>query len=116
MAKDTGTQAAPAKAAATTNSETDLDKPKVEDGKEVGANKVDLEGTRDVVKERLDKLSEANEEGHAKNMEKIEKAHAEDEQGKPDPKLGREDNGNTPHIDKHGNKSWLPPGVAGAKV
>ena len=32
--------------------------------------------------------------------------------GTPDPKLGREDNSNTPVVSKEGAKSWLPPGVA----
>jgi hypothetical protein len=48
-------------------------------------------------------------------MEAIEKAAAKgDEPGKPDPKLGREDNGNTPRVNKDGSKTWMPPGVAGA--
>jgi hypothetical protein len=87
----------------------------------VSANTVDFEGTRNVVQERIDALSKDNEEGHAKNMERIEKTHekeanrdGEDRVSGADPRLGREDNGNTPHIDKDGNKSWHPPGVAGA--
>lgn len=115
------------------NTETDFDKSQskgpVTEGKEVGGNKVDLEATRDVVGERLEKLSKDNEEGHAKNMEKMEKAHeknadadlssggmadGENRLGGAAHGLGREDNGNTPHIDKNGNKSWHAPGVAGA--
>jgi hypothetical protein len=97
--------------------------------KELGANNVDLEAARDVVGERLEKLSKDNEEGHAKNMEKMEKAHeknaevdlssggmadGENRIGGAAKGLGREDNASTPRIDKHGNKSWHPPGVAGA--
>ena len=83
---------------------------------EVGSNEVDLEGTRDAVQQRLDKLSEQNQEGHEKNMKAIEEAHkaSSDEEPKVDPKLGREDNGNTPRVNKDGSKSWFPPGVAGA--
>lgn len=113
----------------TVEANTQAKPPVVQDGKEVGANQVDLEATRDVVGERLDKLSEGNEEGHKVNMEKIEKAHeknadadlssggmadGENRIGGAAPGLGREDNGNTPRIDEHGNKSWHPPGVAGA--
>jgi hypothetical protein len=32
----------------------------------------------------------------------------EDRVSGADPRLGREDNGNTPRIDEHGNKSWHP--------
>lgn len=85
-----------------------------EDGQvEEVVNEVNLEKNRDVVDERIARRSEANEEGHAKNMEAAEKLH-EGNEGKSDPSLGREDNGNTPVIDKHGNKSWHAPGVAGA--
>lgn len=80
---------------------------------EVTTNKVDLEGTRNVPDERLEKISGKNAVGHEKNMKAIEEAH-KDNDGKPDPSLGREDNGNTPRIDKDGNKHWGPPGVAGA--
>jgi hypothetical protein len=80
---------------------------------ETTTNEVDLEKTRDVVDERLEKLNAKNAEGHEKNMKAIEEAH-KDESGKPDPKLGREDNGNTPRINPDGSKTWGPPGVAGA--
>lgn len=80
-----------------------------------GTNEVNLEETRRVKDERLEKLSEANREGHEKNMKKIEEMHAGDKGQKPAPQLGREDNGNTPRIDKDGNKTWYPPGVAGAR-
>jgi hypothetical protein len=131
MAKDTSTTgAAPLARTSPGNAEVDTMNrraPPVEDGKELGANHVDLNATRDDVQKRQDKLNEENEAGHAKNMEKIEHDHrhveearkdsdgGEDRIGGADPKLGREDNGNTPRIDKHGNKSWHPPGVAGAR-
>jgi hypothetical protein len=81
------------------------------------------EESRDIVQQRLDKRSAANEEGHKKNMEaeekKYEKAETVDSEdgalGKPDPKLGREDNGNTPIVNPDGSKTWTPPGVAFAK-
>ena len=82
---------------------------------EVTTNKVNLEETRRVPDERLEKLNAKNMEGHEKNMKAIEDAVSKgDEPGKPDPKLGREDNGNTPRIMKDGTKIWGPPGVAGA--
>ena len=77
-------------------------------------NEVDLEATRRVPDERLEKLNEANMEGHRKNMEAIAKAHEGDKGQKPAPQLGREDNGNTPRVNPDGSKSWFPPGVAGA--
>jgi len=81
------------------------------------------EESRDVVQQRLDKRSAGNEEGHAKNME-AEEARYKDAKtvdsedgaiGAPDPKLGREDNGNTPIINPDGSKTWTPPGVAFAR-
>jgi len=85
------------------------------DNKEV-ANEVNLGESRDVVDKRLEKISAGNEEGHAKNMQAIEDAHKDNEGDdvKPAAGLGREDNGNTPRINKDGSKTWLPPGVAGA--
>jgi len=83
------------------------------DGPEETSNEVDLEGTRGVVDERLEKRSARNEEGYAKTLKEAEELHKNND-GKPDPKLGREDNGNTPVIGKDGSKSWHPPGVAGA--
>lgn len=81
------------------------------------------EETKDIVQARLDKRSAGNEEGHAKNMEAEEKKYEKHETvegedgaiGKPDPKLGREDNGNTPIVNKDGSKTWTPPGVAFAR-
>jgi hypothetical protein len=84
------------------------------DGGEVTTNQVDLEATRKVPDERLEKLNAKNEEGHEKNMKAIEEAVKGNEDGKPDPKLGREDNGNTPRVNPDGSKTWGPPGVAGA--
>lgn len=81
-------------------------------GAEIGGNKVDLGNSRDATQARLDKQSADNEEGHRKNMEAIERAHRHGHRTAPG--LGREDNGLTPRIDKNGNKSWHPPGVAGA--
>lgn len=78
---------------------------------------------RDAVQRRQDELSARNEEGHAKNMAKIEEANANRETvdtedgpvAAPDPRLGREDNGNTPVVHPDGSKSWHPPGVAGVR-
>ena len=85
-----------------------------------GVNEVDLAGTKGVVDERLEKLNEANKEGHEKNMKAIEQAakpaDGEDGESKTDPRLGKEDNGCTPRVNKDGSKSWFPPGVAGAPV
>jgi hypothetical protein len=134
MAKDNTTQTARAAAPANAESDFERDQRERKEGKtveprEIGVNHVDLEATRDVVGERLEKLSADNEEGHAVNMEKMERAHeknadvdlssggmadGENRLGGAAHGLGREDNGNTPRIDKHGNKSWHPPGVAGA--
>jgi hypothetical protein len=83
-------------------------------GGETGTNEVNLEATRRVPDERLEKLNEANKEGHEKNMKAIEEAHKGDVGKKPAPQLGKEDNGNTPRVNKDGSKSWFPPGVAGA--
>jgi hypothetical protein len=77
-------------------------------------NQVDLEKTKDVVDERLEKLNAANMEGHEKNMKAIEEAHAGKKGQKTAPYIGKEDNGNTPRVNKDGSKSWFPPGVAGA--
>lgn len=84
------------------------------EGEGVTTNEVDLEATREVPDKRRDKVSEKNAEGHEANMKAIEEAHKGND-GKPDPRLGREDNGNTPRIDAKGNKTWGPPGVAGAQ-
>lgn len=81
---------------------------------DVTTNEVDLEGTRGVTDERLEKVNERNSEGHEKNLADIDKAH-EGNTGQPAPGLGREDNGNTPRVNPDGSKTWLPPGVAGAK-
>jgi hypothetical protein len=59
--------------------------------------------TRRVPDERLERLSEKNAEGHEKNMKAIEEAHKGND-GKPDPRLGREDNGNTPIINADGSR------------
>jgi len=64
--------------------------------------------SRDAVQELIEKRSQENLPGHEKNMKAIE----ETPEPKTDPRLGREDNGNTPVIDEHGNKTWIPPGVA----
>jgi hypothetical protein len=79
-----------------------------------GSNNVNLEETRRVPDERLEKLNEANMEGHEKNMRAIEEAAEGGKGQKPAPNLGREDNGNTPRVNNDGSKSWFPPGVAGA--
>lgn len=91
-----------------------------------------VEASKAAYETRLTKLNEHNQEGHDKNMQKIEDAHNPETQkskgaasregeaspngpagtGTPDPKLGREDNSNTPVVSKEGAKSWLPPGVA----
>jgi hypothetical protein len=59
------------------------------------------------VEESLEKRNSANEEGHAKNMAKIEQeaelAHENTRRHVP---TGKEDNRNTPTIDKAGNKHW----------
>lgn len=97
------------------NAEIDHEKPKTEliEGSAEGTNTVDLEGTRGATDERVANISGGNLEGHDKNMADIEALHAGNE-GQPAPGLGREDNGNTPRINKDGSKTWLPPGVAGA--
>ena len=60
------------------------------------------------VEQTLEKRNSANEEGHEKNMAKIEEeaelAHENTRRAVP---TGREDNRNTPVIDKAGNKHWL---------
>jgi len=99
-------------------------RPRSEGQRDLGLNAPEarVEEARDAVKQRQDKLSAQNEEGHARNMAREEErlkdrktVDAEDgEIGAPDPKLGREDNGNTPRIAADGTKSWHPPGVAGA--
>jgi hypothetical protein len=90
------------------------DERRIEAGADLGTNSVDLGNSRDATQARLDKLSKDNEEGHRKNMERIEHAHRHNsEDAKPASFLGREDNACTPRIDKDGNKSWHPPGVAG---
>jgi hypothetical protein len=84
-------------------------------------NTVDLGKNRDAVDKRLEALNEKNTEGHEKNMKAIEEDHKDNKQEGGDENrvggaakhLGREDNGNTPIIDKDGNKTWMPPGVAG---
>src|SRR4051812_33926553 len=91
--------------------EAESEKPTGDSGR-VTTNQVDMEASRQAVDERLQRRNEANAAGHAKNMERIEKAHENNEVGKPAPFLGKEDNGNTPVIDEHGNKSWHPPGIA----
>ena len=88
----------------------------------INAPEARVEEARDAVKRRQDKLSSQNEEGHARNMQREEESlkerktvESEDgEIGAPDPKLGREDNGNTPRIAADGSKSWGPPSVAGS--
>lgn len=62
----------------------------------------------------LAKRSEANREGHAKNMERLEHEaaeaqartqHADDPRARHTP-TGKQVNRNTPRIDKDGNKHW----------
>lgn len=75
-------------------------------------NEVDLEAGRKLVDERLARQNSANEEGHAKNMKEAEELQ-KDNKSESAPHLGREDNGNTPIVNKDGSKIWMPPGVAG---
>jgi len=66
----------------------------------------EIKKQHDLVEQNLAKLNEENEEGHAVNMEKIEK-EAEAAQNNPNHvPTGKEVNRNTPRIDKHGNKIW----------
>jgi hypothetical protein len=119
-AKVAADQAAADKAAAANKAAQDklnADKLSETAGEDIKTNTVELgsDAAKDAVKQRLDNLSKHNEEGHAKNMAKIEEAAKGNDPDHPkiDPNMGREDNGCTPVIDKHGNKSWHPPGVAG---
>lgn len=85
-----------------------------------GAVVVDTKAPEAVAKQHeqvdadLAKRSEGNEEGHAKNMDRLENeaneaqartAHADDPRARHTP-TGKEVNRNTPRIDKDGNKHW----------
>jgi hypothetical protein len=58
------------------------------------------------------KLNDANQEGHDKNMEAVQKAHeagAERQEKAGAPPTGKQRDENTPHIDAAGNKTWKYP-------
>ena len=76
----------------------------------VHANDTQSEGARNEQHEQVDKALEernkANEEGHKKNMERAERDAQAAQENKTHVPTGKENNRNTPRIDKDGNKHW----------
>lgn len=60
--------------------------------------------------DRVDKanaeLNARNAEGHAKNMQRIEREAEQAQRNTKELTSGKENNRNTPRIDKYGNKTW----------